>query len=99
MSQQSTEEALLRKYLLGDLDQGQQDQVEEQLFCDDSFTERLSAAQDELINDYAANMLPEREQKLFEKNFVLSDERRNKIRFAHALELYLEDQIALQPAS
>lgn len=99
MSQQSTAEALLRKYLLGDLDQSRQEQVEEQLFCDDAFIERLSAAQDELINDYAANMLSEREHKLFEKNFVLSDERRNKIRFARALELYLEDQTALQPAS
>jgi hypothetical protein len=98
MSQQSTEEALMRKYLLGDLDQGQQEQVEEQLFCDDGFNDRLSAVQDELINEYAANMLPEREQELFEKNFVLDDERHKKLLFAHALELSLEKRTTLQPA-
>lgn len=98
MSQQSTEEALMRKYLLGDLDQAQQGQVEEQLFCDDDFNNRLSTVQDELINEYAANMLPEREQELFEKNFVLSDERRKKLQFAQALELYLEERTASRPA-
>jgi hypothetical protein len=99
MSQQSTEEALMRRYLLGDLDQGQHEQVEEQLFCDDDFNNRLSTVQDELINEYAANMLPEREQKLFEKNFVLDDERRKKLQFAQALELYLEERTTSQPAS
>jgi hypothetical protein len=98
MSQQSTEEALMRKYLLGDLDQGQQEQVEEQLFCDDGFNHRLSTAQDELINEYVAKMLPERERELFEKNFVLSDERREKLQFAHALDLYLEEHTSPQPA-
>jgi hypothetical protein len=98
MSQQSAEEMLIRKYLLGDLDQRQQEQVEEQLFCDDGFTEKLSAVQDNLIDEYVFDLLPERERELFEKNLSLSDERRNKIQFARALELYIEDQIALQPA-
>jgi hypothetical protein len=89
MSWQSDEEVLIRKYLLGDLDEKQQEQVEERLLCDDGFSDRLYAAQDNLIDDYVFDLLPEDERQRFEKKFTLDDERREKLLFARTLESYV----------
>jgi hypothetical protein len=96
MSRQN-DEALIRKYLLGDLDERQLEQVEEQLLCDDDFAERLYAAQDDLIDDYAFNLLPDDERERFEKSFTLTDERRKKLLFAQALESYVKLNDVQQP--
>jgi len=89
MSQQRDEEVLIRKYLLGDLNDIQQEQVGERLLCDDSFAERLYAAQDNLIDDYVFNLLPADERENFEKNFILTDERRKKLLFSQTLQSYV----------
>lgn len=89
MSRQSDEEVLMRKYLLGDLDEGRQEQVEERLLRDDGFADRLDAAQDNLIDDYVFNQLTEDDRERFEKNFTLDEERREKLLFARTLESYV----------
>ena len=99
MSRQSDEEILLRNYLLGELDEETQEQVEEHLLCDASFAERLSAAEDNLIDDYVFAALPKSERQSFEKNFILTDERRQKILFAQTLELYVDEHYGQQPST
>lgn len=91
MVQQSDEEATMRSYLLGDLDEEHREPVEEQLLCDNDFAERLYDAQDHLIDDYVFGGLSEGERESFQKNFVLSKERRNKLLIAQALEVYVTD--------
>lgn len=98
MSQQSDEEILIRSYLLGGLDEEVQEQVEERLLCDGVFAERVSAAQDNLIDDYVFDVLPEGERESFEKNFHLTDERRKKVLFAQAMEIYLDERHRPQPS-
>jgi anti-sigma-K factor RskA len=97
MSQQSNDEVLMRNYLLGELDEGRQEQVEERLLYDDDFAEKLSTAQDALIDDYVFDALPEGERQSFEKNFVLNDERRDKILFAQTFEIYVDERYGQQP--
>lgn len=97
MSQQSDEEVLIRKYLLGDLDDVRQEEVEERLLCDDSFAERLYSTQDNLIDDYVFNLLPADERERFEKNFILTDERRKKLLFTQTLESYVSRGEIRQP--
>jgi len=91
MIQQSDEEVMMRSYLLGDLDETLREEVEERVLCDNGFAERLSVAQDNLIDDYVFDGLSESERKSFQKNFVLNDERRNKILITQALEVYVAD--------
>jgi len=91
MIRQSDEEAIMRSYLLGDLDEARQEQVEERVLCDAAFADRLAAAQDNLIDDFVFNVLCESERESFQKNFVLNDERRNKLLIAHAFEEYVEN--------
>jgi hypothetical protein len=90
MSRQSDEEVTMRKYLLGALDENEQGQVEERLLCDDGFADRLDAAQDNLIDDYVFDLLPEDDRQRFEKNFALDGERREKLLFAQTLESYVK---------
>jgi hypothetical protein len=100
MSQHSDEEVLIRKYLLGELDEPQQEQVEERLLCDDAFADRLYATQDNLIDDYVFDLLPEDDRERFETNFTLSNERRKKLLFAQTMESYvnLDEQRRLEAA-
>lgn len=89
MIDQSNEEAVLRRYLLGDLDESGHEEVEERLLCDNTFAGRVSDAQDYLIDDYVFNALSDSEHESFQKNFVINNERLEKIRVAEALQAYV----------
>lgn len=92
MKQRSDEELLLRRYLLGDLDEPMMDQVEVRLLRDRKYADRLSAAEDNLIDDYVFECLSESERKSFNTNFLVNDERRNKIMIARAMEVYVGER-------
>lgn len=93
MDEQSSE-AILRRYLLGDLDDVERDKVEERLFSDDGVAEELAHAESDLIDDYALAVLSKRDRDLFEQNFVLTDERRRNLLFGQAVDAYLEQEIS-----
>jgi hypothetical protein len=90
MSEQSDEEVVLRKYLLADLDEVQRERIEARLFHDEGFAEELARAEDSLVDDYAFNALPEGDREKFERNFILTDERRKNLLLAQAWDAYLE---------
>jgi len=85
------DEGVIRSYLLGDLDETFREQIEELLLCDESFADKLSAAEDNLIDDYVYGALTEGECEIFQKNFIVNDDRRRKIQIAQAIEVYLAE--------
>jgi hypothetical protein len=86
---------VLRLYLLGAADAGSQDDIEHRLFSDDQvFWERLSIAEDDLIDDYAAHALDEDARRQFESHFLCTAERRAKLQFALALRGYAREERA-----
>jgi hypothetical protein len=91
MNRMYYDEGVIRSYLLGDLDDTLREQIEEMLLCDDSFADKLSAAQDNLIDDYVYGALPDGERETFQKNFIVNEERRKKIQIAQAVEVYLAE--------
>src|SRR5436190_9490399 len=64
--------------------------VEERLMSDSTFYEELLILEDELIDQYVRGRLSESNQATFEKYFLLSPERRQKVRFARALSKYVD---------
>ncbi len=98
MNQRNNEEMLRKDYLLGRLSDEMRDQVEERLLDDDYFVEQLSTTEDDLIDDYVFGALSESERQSFEENFVINDERRQKVQFAQSVDLYL-DKLADPPTS
>ena len=90
MNPQNDEEVLRKDYLLGKLDDRAREQVEERLLDDDEFVEKLADTEDNLIDDYVFGVLSRSERQSFEKNFVINDERRNKLQLAQSFDAYLD---------
>lgn len=84
MNAQTLNEEMLRRYLLGDVSEEQQEAVEERLLQDDSIFEELLALEDELYFDYRQDRLNERERAAFEQKFLKTAEDKEKAIFAEA---------------
>ena len=83
------EELLLKRFLLGELSQSEQSEVEERLFADPQYFSQFRAAEDELIDEYLYGDLDRSEQERFEKHFVTTPERRESLKVARALQQYI----------
>lgn len=80
------EQIAIREYLLGNLADGEKmRQIEEELLLDDDFNEMLSAAEEELIDEYLDDGLSEAAQDRFVQHFLASPERRQKLRLIQNL--------------
>lgn len=93
MREQSNE-AILRRYLLADLDEVQRGKIEDLLFADEGFAEELTRAEADLVDDYALAVLSKRDRELFEQNFILTDERRRDLLFAQTVDAYVGQEIS-----
>jgi CHAT domain-containing protein/lipoprotein NlpI len=95
-------EEKVRKYLLGDLSEEDQAQIEQQLLSDDEFYEALSVVEGELRDDYVMETLTEREREQFKSHFLKTPERQRKLRYAMRLRdraiknLPVEDEVSDQ---
>src|SRR3712207_3769232 len=85
------EDVLIRRYLLNDLDQDQQRQLELRLISDENFFEELLIVENEIIFDYVTNTLSQQEEEQFESHFVLTPERSQKIEFFKVLNKKIEE--------
>lgn len=75
----------LKKFLLGRIDEDQRQKIEERLLTDDDYFEELEILEDELLDEYVDGNLTSPERRIFEEQFLVSDDRRGKLRFAKAL--------------
>ena len=73
------------EYLLGELSEAEQLRLENQYVSDDDCFDRLLATQDTLIDDYVRNRLSGSDREKFEKYFLITPARREKVEFARAL--------------
>jgi hypothetical protein len=80
----------VKLYLLGQLDQPSQTQIEEDLVTSATLYDEISIAEDELTDQYLANELSDAERQSFESHFLSAPERRQKVRFARTFRRYVE---------
>lgn len=85
------EQVTIRRYLLGKAVPEEQALLEERLLRDSDFYEELLVAEDELVDQYVANQLPEAEIQSFKTNFLSTPERRQKLGFARSLRRYVNE--------
>lgn len=85
MKDETDNENLLVRYLLGDLPEGQVLWVEGAFLGDDRQYERLLAIEDELFYDYAQGKLTPAERARFEERFLTSQPNRQRAALAAAL--------------
>lgn len=78
------------EYLLGELTEDEQAELEEQLFVDDEFFAMLQAAEMEMIDRYVRNAMSGSERRKMEAKYIVTPERREKIAEARAFHKELE---------
>ena len=74
-----------RRYLLGSLPETEANALEEQYFVDSEAFERVWAAENELVDDYAAGRLTPDERRRFEEHYLSSPVHRSRVAAAQAL--------------
>lgn len=79
------DELLLVRYLLGDLSQEEQVQIEDRAFAEPGYLVALQAVEVDLIDAYVNGELSPAERRGFERQFLVSPQRRQKVAFARDL--------------
>src|SRR5437016_72004 len=87
MQSERIDEKLLVQYLLGNLSEEEQVQVEDRAFADAGYLGALEAAEADLIDAYVRGELSQSERRGFEGRFLMSPQRRSKVEFARALSM------------
>ena len=75
----------IRRYLLGELSEQEQVEIEDRAFEDQKVLQEILAVEQDLIDDYVSGDIPEEKRNGFETHFLASAERRKKFDFAKAL--------------
>jgi len=85
-------ETLIARYLLGELSEEQQIEIEDRAFADTDYLASVTAVENDLIDEYVRNELSGAERQRFEKRFLASAERRKRVDFARALAGVMSEQ-------
>ena len=85
MGDKAYNDDLLVRYLLGQLSEEEQSQVEERFINDGEYYEQLLLIEDELRCAYAKGALPPAERELFKKRFLIFPDERKKVELAGAM--------------
>ena len=91
--------SMIKQYLLGELTEEGQQQIEERLLRDGDYFEHLQLCEDELVDEYVRGGLPPDEQRRFDNHFLSTPERHEKLRFARALRRYVSAAVEAEPAT
>jgi hypothetical protein len=78
-------EKLIAQYLLGELPEELQVEIEDRAFEDKEYLASITAVENDLIDEYVRNEMSETERRRFESRFLASAERRKRVAFAKAL--------------
>ena len=79
------DQELICRYLLGELPDDEQAELERRYFNDDELFERLLKVEDELIDKYVRGEFSDQECERLEKHFLKSEGRRKRVILAQAV--------------
>lgn len=85
MRQKTKQEDLMVRYLLGDMTEEEQTQIEEQFLTDNEYFEQLLSVEDALIDDYAQGVLNEHERSKVEGLLLPSQRQSREVDFVKDL--------------
>jgi hypothetical protein len=99
MNQQTENKDFIRRYLLGELSDEEQEEAEKRLLTDESFYQQVMIEEDELIYDFVIDDLPEDEKLSFRRHVLPVPERQQDIKFAKLLRRYVKENSTRVEAS
>lgn len=91
MSQELTQEQLIRSYLLGELPESEQELIEELLVTDQSqdFFDKFLIVEGTLLDDYVLGLITKQERARLERGLLRSPHQYRKVEFVKTLEEYI----------
>ncbi|HEY0432090.1 MAG TPA: hypothetical protein VGC61_09735 [Pyrinomonadaceae bacterium] len=89
-------ETLIARYLLGELPEEQQVEIEDRAFSDKDYLASITAVENDLIDEYAGGELSAADRQRFESRFLASAERRKRVEFAKALRTFVSESAGLE---
>jgi anti-sigma factor RsiW len=87
----------IHDYLLGTLPAERLEELEQRILSDDDFHQEVEIAEEELLDDYVQGKLAVQERPLFEKHFLASPLRQQRLKFAFALQKKLNSAASTSP--
>lgn len=96
---EAVDEKQIVRFLLGQLAEDKRAGIEDRMFRDNGFYEHVLAIQEELADDYVLDNLTTDQRVHFERNFLRSPRRRERVAFAMAFTRALADQSSSYPAA
>jgi len=83
----------IRRYLLGGLDDSERQTIEERIFTDPAFFDRVSMTEDELLEDYAFEILSQDDAEKFASRLLVTPEQIQRLQTTKALRKYIDDSL------
>jgi len=88
----------IHDYLLGTLPADRLEEIELRILTDDDFHQEIEIAEEELLDDYVQGKLAAQERPFFEKHFLASPLRQQRLKFALALQKKLNSAANTSPS-
>src|SRR6266404_9355595 len=85
MGHENPDDGLIRRYLLGQLAEGELEQLEEKMMADNELFSAVLLAEDEIVEEYVQGELSESDRAGFEASFLSTPEGRQQVTYAKAL--------------
>lgn len=82
------EQKIIKQYLLGELGKAEGERLEEKVFTDPEYKEKVSMVEDELLEDFVADELTGNEREQFVKHFLSTPHQSQRLEFAKAIHTY-----------
>jgi len=83
-----TQKLLMRRYLLGAVDEGEREQVEEHFFSDPEYHAELLGAEEDLVGDYLESNLSAEDRNLFRTHYLATPQKLQSVQVTAALLKY-----------
>jgi hypothetical protein len=85
-------EKKIRQYLLVNLPETESEEIDLRVISDENFADELTHAEDNLMEDFLDEELSEAEIKLFHENFLISEERIERLKQISLLRIYAQNE-------
>jgi hypothetical protein len=95
MTEQTLTDALLRKFLLGKIDDETRQQIESLFLTNSQAKERVLSAEEELIEEYLEDSLTTADRKLFLSRYAQTAEQQRKLTITKSIKRWAAAQAAL----
>ena len=79
----------IRRYLLGQLTEDKQREIEQRVLVEDDLFEELEATEAQLVDDYVAGRLIGEEREQFDQHFLTTSRRQQDLQFARVFSRYV----------